>query len=141
MAYISQEDKAKIAAQIKPLLKQYGVKGSLSIQNHSTIVLTLKSGSIDFIGNYIEADRNKSYAKKMSEDQVAYIRETNNIHVNTYWFQEHFTGVAKEFLTNAIAALKSAGWYDNSDIMTDYFNTAYYFDINIGKWDKPYIVE
>ena len=25
--------------------------------------------------------------------------------------------------------------------MTDYFNTAYYVDINIGKWNKPYEVE
>jgi hypothetical protein len=25
--------------------------------------------------------------------------------------------------------------------MTDYFNTAYYVDVNIGKWDKPYILE
>jgi len=140
MAYISQADKAKIANQIKPLLKQFGLKGSLSIQNHSTIVLTVKSGAIDFIGNYIEADRNKSYAKNMSEDQVAYIRKTNNIRVNTYWFQEHFTGVAKEFLIKAIAALRSAGWYDNSDAMTDYFDVKYYIDIKIGRWDQPYTV-
>jgi len=29
-------------------------------------------------------------------------------------------------------------WYDNSDAMTDYFDTAYYTNIRIGKWDKPY---
>ncbi len=28
--------------------------------------------------------------------------------------------------------------YDNSDIMTDYFDVAWYVDINIGKWNKPY---
>jgi hypothetical protein len=136
MAYISQEDKAKIAAQIKPLLKQYGVKGSLSIQNHSTIVLTLKSGSIDFIGNYNATikERDPSGNRRINPAK-------DSINVNVYWCHEHFTGVAKKFLTEAVAALKSAGWYDNSDAMTDYFNTAYYMDINIGKWDKPYIVE
>ena len=40
-----------------------------------------------------------------------------------------------------VEALKSADWYDKSDAMTDYFNTAYYVDVNIGKWDKPYSLE
>lgn len=29
--------------------------------------------------------------------------------------------------------------YDNSDITIDYFDVNYYCDINIGKWDKPFI--
>ena len=28
---------------------------------------------------------------------------------------------------------------DSSDAMTDYFDTAYYTNIRIGKWDKPYV--
>ena len=33
-------------------------------------------------------------------------------------------------------------WYDNSDAMTDYFDTAYYVSISVGKWNKDYeIVE
>jgi hypothetical protein len=31
-------------------------------------------------------------------------------------------------------------WYDNSDAQTDYFEMAYYIEVNIGKWDKPYIL-
>ena len=60
--------------------------------------------------------------------------------MNPYWYQDHFDGKAKKFLTEAFAALKSAGWYDRSDAMTDYFDTAYYVDVNVGKWNKPYIV-
>jgi len=30
-------------------------------------------------------------------------------------------------------------WFDKSDTMTDYFHTAYYYNISIGRWDKPYI--
>ena len=30
------------------------------------------------------------------------------------------------------------GWYDNSDAMIDYFDTAYYMDISVGDWNKPY---
>ena len=141
MAYMNQERKQKIATMLKPILAKYGVKGSLSVRNHSTIVLNLKSGKIDFIENYIKTDTDKPYANKMSQDQVDYIRNNQSLDVNPYWFQEHFTGDAKEFLTKAFNALKSAGWYDESDAMTDYFNTAYYVDVNIGKWNKPYTLE
>lgn len=141
MAYMNQERKQKISAKLKPILAKYGVKGSLSVRNHSTIVLNLKSGSIDFIENYIKTDTDKPYGNKMSQDQVEYIRNNKSLDVNPYWFHEHFNGDAKNFLTEAMQALKSADWYDESDAMTDYFNTAYYVDINIGKWNSPYIVQ
>ena len=140
MAYMNQEKKAKIAALLKPIMAKYGVKGSLSVNNHSTIVLTVKSGSIDFVENYIKTDAEKPYAKHFSEDQVAYIRKNQSIDVNPYWFQDHFTGKAKSFLTEAFRALKGADWYDESDAMVDYFNTAYYVSVNIGKWNKPYVL-
>ena len=137
---MNQEKKAKIATVLKPILKKYGIKGSLSVRNHSSIVLNIKSGSINFIENFIQTDLNTLHAGKMSQDRVDYIRKTNYLDVNPYWFQEHFSGVAKEFLSEAMVALKSADWYDESDAQTDYFNTAYYVDINIGKWNTPYIV-
>ena len=140
MAYMNQEKKAKIATVLKPILKKYGIKGSLSVRNHSSIVLNIKSGSINFIENFIQTDLNTLHAGKMSQDRVDYIRKTNYLDVNPYWFQEHFSGVAKEFLSEAMVALKSADWYDESDAQTDYFNTAYYVDLNIGKWNTPYIV-
>ena len=125
MAYMNQEMKSTISKNLKPVLKKFGVKGTLSVSNHSTIVLTLKSGKIDFFADY--GDRED--ARKFGID------------VNPYWFHEHFTGKSKQFLTEAFRALKSANWYDDSDIQTDYFNTAYYFRINVGKWNKPYIME
>lgn len=140
MAYMNQDRKAKIAQALKPVLAKYGVKGSLSVRNHSTICLTVKSGKIDFIENYIKTDAEKPYGQHFSEDQVAYIRKNQSIDVNPYWYQHHFTGKAKAFLTEALQALKSADWYDESDAQTDYFNIAYYVDLNIGKWNKPYIV-
>jgi hypothetical protein len=35
-------------------------------------------------------------------------------------------------------ALLVADWFDKSDIQSDYFHTAYYYHINVGKWNKPY---
>ncbi len=142
MAYMFQETKAKIVAAVKPILKKYGLKGTFAVRNHSTIQLNLKSGKIDFIENYIQTDIDKPHAKHFAEDQIAYIRKTKSIDINPYWFQEHFTGQAKSALTEIFAAMKKAGdWYDESDIQTDYFNTAYYVDVNVGKWNKPYQVE
>ena len=117
MAYMNQEKKAIIASKLKPVLKKYGMKGSLSVRSHLSICLTVKSGTIDF------GLKDKGYQ------------------VNTYWIKDHWTGKAQAFLLEALDALKSAGYYNNSDAMTDYFDTAYYMDINIGKWNKPYILE
>lgn len=140
MAYVSQERKAKIVAAVKPILKKYGIKATFAVRNHSTISLNIKSGPIDFVENYIGTDTNKVAANKMSPDMIAYLRKTKQIDVNPYWFQEHFSGVAKKFLSEVMPAMKSADWYDRSDAMTDYFDTAYYVDINIGKYNKPYEV-
>ena len=137
MAYMNQERKAKITKMLKPILAKYKVKGSLSVRNHSTIVLTLKSGSIDFIGN-----SNKVCGNDFYQVQRGFKPTTSGYdQVNPYWFQDHYDGKAKAFLTEAFKALKSADWYDESNAMIDYFNIAYYVDINIGKWDKPYILE
>jgi len=130
MAYMNQERKATIAANLKPVLKKFGVKASLAVRNHSTIVVNIKSGPIDFIGNY-----NKTVSKKRGQD---YAVTRNNMDVNPYWYHEEFTGTALEFFEEVVKAVKSADWFDKSDIQTDYFHTAYYFDINVGKWDSAY---
>ena len=137
MAYMNQERKAKITKMLKPILAKYKVKGSLSVRNHITIVLTLKSGAIDFIGNSNRVCGNDFY-----QVQRGFKPTTSGYdQVNPYWFQDHYDGKAKAFLTEAFKALKSADWYDESNAMIDYFNIAYYVDINIGKWDKPNILE
>ena len=134
---MDQERKQKITKALKPILDKYKVKGSLSVRNHMTIVLTLKSGAIDFIGNSNRVCGNDFY-----QVQRGFKPTTSGYdQVNPYWFQDHYDGKAKAFLTEAFKALKSADWYDESNAMIDYFNIAYYVDINIGKWDKPYILE
>ena len=57
--------------------------------------------------------------------------------VNIYWIDEHFTGVARKFLTELLAAMKGEKWYDRSNAMIDYFDTAWYNDIKIGEYGKP----
>lgn len=141
MAYVSQDTKAKLAPTIKAILKKYGVKGSLSVRHHSSLVLTLKSGKIDFVENYIATDAAKPHTGKMSADQVAYIRKNRYLDVNTYWIHEHYSGKAKAFLTEMKSAMEGPDFFNEDDAQTDYFNRSHYIDINVGKYDKPYITE
>jgi hypothetical protein len=135
MAYVSQERKAQLAPAIKSICKQYGVKASLAVRHHSTLVLNIKSGPIDFIGNFNATiqDRDPSGRKHINQAK-------DSIDVNPYWYHEHFTGEAKEFLTKVISAM-NAGNHDRSDIQTDYFDVGWYIDVNIGRWDRPYALE
>lgn len=135
MAYVSQEMKAQLAPAVKALLKKYGLKGSLSVDNHSTLVLTVSSGRIDFISNF-----NNTCSKLPRPEHLPFQPADKSINVNTYWAHDHFSGQAKDFIVAAIAALKGPDFFDHSDIQTDYFHRSHYIDINIGRWNKPYTV-
>jgi hypothetical protein len=124
MAYMSQDRKAEIAPKVKAILKKFNVKGSLAVRNHSTLVLNVKAGSVDFMKDYGSEDSAKLYG----------------IQVNPYWYHEHFTGKSKQFLKEVLGAMND-GNHDRSDAQVDYFDVGWYVDVNIGKWNKPYIVE
>jgi hypothetical protein len=129
MAWMNQERKAKIVAAAKPVLAKYGMKATFRCTQHS-ITCTLKSGSIDFL-----ADMNTQ--RTMMD--IASVRERYNFEVNPYWYDEHYKdGTAKDFIGEMISALKAADYYDRSDIQTDYFDTAYYYNLKVGDWNKPY---
>lgn len=128
MAYVSQELKAKLAPAIKAICKKYGVKASLAVRNHSTLVLNVKSGKIDFISDFGNTPEARADAEKFG------------IQVNPYHYKSHFNGEAYHFLSEVIPAMNAGNW-DKSDIQTDYFNVGWYISVNIGKWNKPYALE
>jgi hypothetical protein len=134
MAYMNQERKAKIAAALKKALAGTGLKYTLSVQNHSSISMNIKSGPIDFIKNYNETVSQRPGGFQLGSPAKDYLD------VNHYWYHEHFTGKAKDILGKIIQCMKAADYYDNSDAMTDYFDTAYYYHIHLGRWNKPYQV-
>jgi hypothetical protein len=113
MAYISQKDKKELAPAIKAVLKKYNMKGSIGIRNYSTLVVNLKEGSLN-LGNIGS--------------------------INVYWIEDHFRCIAKNFLNELLVAMKGPNYYNNDDSMTDYYDRSHYTDINVGKWNKPYIL-
>jgi len=130
MAYMSQERKRALAPAIKKILTKYGLKGSLSVDNHSSLVLTVKQGVIDFYEDLIWTDQDAMYRNRQPKDKF-------EVSVNQYYIKDHWKGKGKEFLSEVYTAM-SVGNHDNSDTMTDYFDVGWYIDIKIGKWDAPY---
>ena len=114
MAYMSQNNKKLLAPLIKKVMDKFNMKGSLGVNNHSTLVMNLKSGPL-----FKQCDG--SYEQ-----------------VNNYWIEEHWSGLQKAFLVE-LNEVMSVGNHDNSDIQSDYFDVGWYVDINIGKWNKPYV--
>ena len=113
MAYVSQADKAKLAPAIRAVLNKYNMKATISVRHHSTLVVTVKGGGIDFGGNDID--------------------------VNVYWIDQHYAGVARDFLNELHQAMMGPDWFCEDDAMTDYFHRSHYCDIRIGRWDQPYV--
>jgi len=113
MAYISQEQKKELAPAIKAVLKKYNMKGSIGIDNHSSLRVRVTEGPLKF----------DDYEQ-----------------VNTYHIEKFYGKDTKEtaFLTELVAAMKGTKWYNNSDHMTDYFDVAYWIDVHVGRWDKAY---
>jgi hypothetical protein len=113
MAWMNQEQKAKLAPVIKYVLAKYGMKGTISVDNHSTLVVTVKSGDIDFGGD--------------------------NIDVNVYWIDQNYTGRARQFLKELHQAMMGPDWFCDDNAQIDYFHRSHYCDIRIGNWKRPYV--
>lgn len=115
MAYMNQERKKKLAPAIKKVCEKYGVKATLAVNRHSTLVLNVKSGKIDFT-DYLNKDRS--------------LRTLYSNH-------ETKKSTAEKFIKEVREAMNVGNW-DKSDIMVDYFDVGWYVEVNIGKWNKPY---
>jgi len=121
MSYISTEDVKKIRVALK---NEFGKKLKFGVRKspscHS-VGVTIKSGTVDFSDIMGTTDFDK------------YV-QVNQYHLGNY-------GVHKSLFKKIVEIIKTAPsnkWYNNSDPMTDYFDVAFYFDLNVGEWDKPY---
>ena len=120
MAYMNQEKKKALLPWIKSVLNKYWVKGTVWVDNYSTLVVKLRSGKIDF--------------------QKAYTGENFNYQCNVYRVDKNYDWEARECLKELLQAMNE--WnHDNSDSMTDYFDVGRYKEISIGEYNKPYILQ
>lgn len=126
MAYVSQEMKKELAPQIKAVLKKYGMKGSIAVRHHSSLVCNIKSGKLDILGSL----------------PISEYGPRDYVQVNTYWIEENYEDAeVVAFLTELKEAMEGPNFFNHDDSMTDYFHRSHYIDINVGQFDKPYILE
>lgn len=122
------------AIKLKQIAKQYGIKLSVSGSNSSTIKVTIQEGNIDFFWNLITCMKDDDY--DLDRDAIS---KQGCLHVNHYYLQNSFSGIALECLEKIKEVLYEDHW-DESDVQSDYFNCSWYIAINIGRYDKPYKV-
>jgi ABC-type transport system substrate-binding protein len=132
MAYMNQERKNKLAPGIKAALKKWGMKGTISVQNYSTLVVKITSGKIDFEAAAIK-------------EKFAPGFNFTGFNVHGHWRGYNFSGDAADFLTELHKAMNTdgdtLGNHDNSDTMTDYFDVGWYTNVEIGdRYGKQYQV-
>lgn len=129
MAYMNQEKKKEIAAELKKFMPK-DWKYSLSVQNHSTIVMTIRQAPVDLLklaNDKLRADNN------LHNDKDLNYLDTHGMRTDRY-----FEGELLE-LFNKIHKALNLNNFDNSDSMTDYFHVGHYVSCNIGTWEKPFI--
>jgi hypothetical protein len=122
MAYVSQEKKAKVQAELKKVIPSTW-KWSLAVEHHSTIRLTIAAGPQEL-----------TVSPRNGETSL-------HRNLNTYYLDTEFPKNPELQETfKKISTAMNTDNFDNSDIMTDYFHVGHYVSIQIGKWDKPFII-
>ena len=65
--------------------------------------------------------------------------QINQYHLHHYGKSEKFLEKVMQIIKTAPAKAEGgSAWYDNSNSMIDYFDTAFYIHLNVGEWNKPY---
>jgi len=136
MAYISTDEVKAVRVALKERFKNK-LKFSVTRSNYSSINVSIISGEINFF------DGSLNRKDKYHPDAVGYVFDGYE-QINEYYPENY--GKHKALFSEIVNIMKTApasieggrAWYDKSDAMIDYFDTAYYTHLNIGKWNKPY---
>lgn len=121
MAYMNQAKKKEIAALLKTFMPK-SWKYSLSVDNHSSIVMTIKSAPVDLIALNL---------KKSESTQDC-------LSINTFYAKDAYEGEVGQLIVKIVEALNLNN-FDNSDSMSDYFHCGHYVNLNVGRWNQPFV--
>lgn len=132
MAYMSQEKKKEIQAELKKIIP-LDWKWSLSVHNHSTLQLTIRQAPVDLIGLRIPTPHHlKNKWNDKEEKRPEYMG------LNYCYLENTYDGELLRLFERIKGAMMT-GNHDNSDIQSDYFDVGWYIDISIGRWSKPFV--
>lgn len=132
MAYIDAGDVKKIRNALKGRFGPMGFKFSVRKGSGSLSVdVDIMQSPVKFHLNKEAAFRAHDgdyHAKKVEQGRHG----LNHFHLKNY----ENSGLLVEML-NIIKMAPDRKWYDRSDAMVDYFDTAFYIHMGVGQWDKP----
>lgn len=124
MAFITALEVREIRKELK---KQFpGWKFSVRGQHYTSVNVDIMKGTADFFADMVVGQHH---------------HQVNQYYIAQSWNKANakVLNKIKEIIKTAPAKAKGGReWYDNSDAQIDYFDTAYYYHIAVGKWDKPY---
>jgi len=135
VAYMDQEKKSKIAAALKLAIPKTW-KYSLGVRHHSTIVLTIASAPVDLIAEW---NKNAKAQAEWKNEARLFSPADGYVQVNHFYLERAFDKHLSIF--EAIRNALNLDNHDRSDITTDYHDVGHYLSINLGKWDKPFLVK
>tara|TARA_E500000178_G_scaffold14211_1_gene13832 strand:+ start:130 stop:543 length:414 start_codon:yes stop_codon:yes gene_type:complete len=136
MAYISTPEVAAIRKQLKAQLPEY--KFSVKRDHSSSVTVAFMKGPA-----FKEFQTRDRYTGEYSEATMDGHEQLNHHWATDFYGEENGAVIKKvEKIIKTAPFMEGVGdmWFDESDSMTDYFHTAYYFSIHVGKWDKNYQV-
>lgn len=138
MAYISQDEKKNIATELKKLFPN--LRFSLSIRDKMCLVVSLKSGNIDFTkhliafnsagdGYHASAEVKANRVRKLTNGHALEIRENRDELKRT----PEVGAVLQQIFDVINQRGTDTSNFDDTDIHTDYFSVGYYIDFVLGK--------
>ena len=133
MAYVTT---AEVSAIRKALKAKYpNMKFSVRNRDHTSVDVSIMKSDIDFSDILVVPCGNYGSDETKAVDNVS----VNHYYPDNYGkFADLFKGIL-EIIKKAPGTVEGGReWFDKSDSMSDYFHTAFYIDLSIGKWDKPY---
>ena len=136
MAYISTDDVKHIRNTLKTELPQY--KFSVVRDHTSSVTIALMKGPAFKDYEYFDRYTHETKIGTLNKDH----HQINQYHLEDFYGKENAKVLDKIHSIALTAPAKNGGkvWYNNSDAMIDYFDTAYYVHIEVGKWNKQYEV-
>jgi len=115
MAYLSKTQVKETREALKVAFPDFKFLVRRSNGGSGSINVSIMSGPVDF-------------------GDLDMPKAVNPYHIGTF-FEDHQV----RFLEAVVKVIKygtDRQWYDNSDPMTDYFDTAFYLDVELGRWGK-----
>ena len=134
MAYISTPEVAAIRKQLKEQLPQY--KFSVKRDHTSSVTVAFMKGPA-----WKEFQTRDRYTGEFHDDTMGGHEQLNHYWANDFYGEDNGAVIKKvEKIIKTAPYMEGVGdmWFDKSDSQSDYFYTAYYLSIHVGKWDKEY---